>query len=175
MNAGPNVLSFTETIVTRRGVRRVGVLRRRKAVEMRESVWNIQVDGKPLQGWIRDWTGAQDAPAEMADLHSSFPAAGLLRIDHLLGLEQGPGTQRVGLLFCPICRNEACGYLSCEIDLQDDAVTWTRFGWEDTVAGSARTTPIAGAETLSFDPEAYREALLTLRRKIAPVDQSTTV
>lgn len=175
MSPGQNVLSFTETIAKRRTIKRVGIFRRRSAVVMTQKIWNIQVDGKPLQEWIRDWSGAQDMPAEMADLRSSFPAAGLLRIDHLLGLEQGPGPQRVGLLFCPICRNEACGYLSCELHVEQDVVTWTRFGWEDTVAGSDRTTPIAGAETLTFDRRDYRATLLALREEISPAEESASV
>ncbi|WP_309081294.1 hypothetical protein [Zhihengliuella sp.] len=168
MSTGPNVLSFKETVVRRRTTRRVGLFRRLKAVELTQSIWNIQVDGRLLQAWIRDWSGTLDMPAEMADLRSTFPAAGLLRIDDLLGAGDGPPSQPLGLLFCPICRSEACGYLACDLQI-GERVTWSGFRWQDTVDGRPRVTPVAGAETLVFDTETYRRTLLELRETIAPI------
>ncbi|GAB3665097.1 hypothetical protein GCM10027591_14770 [Zhihengliuella somnathii] len=172
MTDGPHVLSFKEMTGTRRAQKRRGLFRRPVETEQ-FTIWNIQINDRPLQQWVRDWSGALDMPAEMADLRSTFPAAGLLRIDHLLGLEQGPGPHRIGLLFCPLCRSEACGYLSCELHIDEDAVTWDHFAWEDTVKGAPRFTPVAGAEVLSFDPAAYRKTLLELRGELNPVEPGT--
>lgn len=165
MAAEFNVLSFRNRRVPRTEWKS-RFLRSALPVEHEDLFLEFLIDGLPLSEVLEVGEDIARPVDEVTDLGDYSPAEAVMQVDRLLGLAENQyGSERVWLLFCPVCHEEGCGGIGVKIDRADGKVVWSEFAWENILGDPP--VVLSETQTLTFDETEYEMTLREIRSRFA--------
>jgi hypothetical protein len=160
-----NVLSFRPRIV-QATERQRRFLRSALPAKHEDVFLDFLIDGRPLREVLEVPEDVRRPTDDVSDLSESSAAEAVLQVDRLLGVAPNQyGSERVWLLFCPVCHEEGCGGLSVKVDRRDGQVEWSNFAWDNIFENPP--TILSLTQRFVFDAVAYDTALGALRARFA--------
>lgn len=122
---------------------------------------DFDIDERPLRAWFDDTTHVITA--------LNRPWLGTLdeSIAELTGRRPDPSLPagRIAILRCAHCGDIGCGALTCQLDVTEDTVAWSRFAWENGYDNTP--LPQRSGPTFMFDRQAYMSTLDAARTHVA--------
>ena len=81
---------------------------------------------------------------------------------------------RAWLLFCSFCLDEGCGGVTADLNIQEDRVIWSNFGWDvGYEIDDKELARIQDAPVFTFDRARYEVVLLKARYRFVRPTRET--